>query len=70
MHLGIHMSMHNFAFDCIHDGSTVTYTCSRISSAGELKSLTKIGTAPLSITTPVCSDVPEAMFVSAQAASN
>ena len=29
-----------------------------------------MGTAPLAMTTRVCSDVPEAMFVSAHAASN
>ena len=45
-------------------------TCSRTSSLGEARSLTNIGTAPWSITTLVFSDVPEAMFVSVQAASN
>ena len=45
-------------------------TCSRTSSLGDASSCTKIGTAPLSITTRVCSDVPDATFVSAQAASN
>ena len=46
------------------------YTCSRTSSLGEPRSCTNIGTAPWSITTLVFSDVPEAMFVRAQAASN
>lgn len=46
------------------------FTCSRTSSLGELSSFTNIGTAPWSITTLVFSDVPEAMFVRAQAASN
>jgi hypothetical protein len=46
------------------------YTCSRTSSLGEPSSLTKIGTAPWSITTFVFSEVPDAMFVRAQAASN
>lgn len=46
------------------------YTCSRTSSLGEPRSLTNIGTAPCSITTLVFSDVPEAMLVRAQAASN
>ena len=45
-------------------------TCSRTSSFSERRSCTKIGTAPLSITTLVCSLVPEAMFVKAHAASN
>mmetsp|Transcript_857 Transcript_857/g.2028 ORF Transcript_857/g.2028 Transcript_857/m.2028 type:complete len:224 (+) Transcript_857:981-1652(+) len=44
--------------------------CSRTSSLGERSSVTKMGTAPLSITTPVFSLVPEAMLVSAHAASN
>ena len=39
-------------------------------SLGELRSYANMGTTPLSITTLVCSDVPEAMFVRAQAASN
>ena len=43
--------------------------CSRTSSLGERRR-TKMGTAPLSMTTPVFSDVPDAMFVSAHAASN
>jgi len=46
------------------------HTCSRTSSLGEARSCTNIGTAPWSITTLVFSDVPEAMFVRAQAASN
>ncbi len=45
-------------------------TCSLTSSLGEASSCTKMGTAPLSITTRVCSEVPDATFVSAQAASN
>ena len=49
---------------------SLIHTCSRTSSLGELSSLTKIGTAPRSITTFVFSDVPDAMFVRAQAASN
>mmetsp|Transcript_95410 Transcript_95410/g.199621 ORF Transcript_95410/g.199621 Transcript_95410/m.199621 type:complete len:208 (-) Transcript_95410:168-791(-) len=44
--------------------------CSRTSSLGEPKSSTKRGRAPCSTTTRVCSAVPEAMFVSTQAASN
>jgi hypothetical protein len=48
----------------------VKYTCSRTSSLEEARSFTKIGTAPWSITTLVFSDVPEAIFVKAQAASN
>ena len=46
------------------------HTCSLTSSLGELSSATKIGTALLSMTTLVCSDVPDATFVKAQAASN
>ena len=45
-------------------------TCSRASSLGELRSCANMGTTPMSITTLVCIDVPEAMFVRAQAASN
>lgn len=45
-------------------------TCSRTSSLFELSSCTKMGTAPLSITTFVCSEVPDATFVRAHAASN
>lgn len=45
-------------------------TCSRTSSLGERRSCTKIGTAPLPMTTRVCSEVPEAMLVSAHALSN
>ncbi len=45
-------------------------TCSLTSSLGELSRATKIGTAPLSITTLVWSEVPDATFVSAHAASN
>lgn len=48
----------------------IDLTCSRTSSLGEARSFTNIGTAPLSITTLVFSDVPEAMFVRAHAASN
>ena len=44
--------------------------CSRTSSFGLESSCTKIGTAPLSMTCAVWSAVPEAMFVSAHAASN
>ena len=44
--------------------------CSRTSSTGDESSSMKMGTAPASMTTCVCSDVPDAMFVSAQAASN
>mmetsp|Transcript_14938 Transcript_14938/g.32998 ORF Transcript_14938/g.32998 Transcript_14938/m.32998 type:complete len:223 (-) Transcript_14938:112-780(-) len=44
--------------------------CSRTSSLGLISSRMKIGTAPASITYRVCSEVPEAMFVRAQAASN
>lgn len=45
-------------------------TCSLTSSLPELKSCTKIGTAPWSMTTRVCSDVPDAILVKAHAASN
>lgn len=45
-------------------------TCSWTSSKSELSSSIKIGTAPASITVFVCMDVPDAMLVSAQAASN
>ena len=45
-------------------------TCSWTSSKSEDKSLINMGTAPHSITILVCNDVPEAMFVKAQAASN
>jgi hypothetical protein len=48
----------------------IFHACSRTSSLGELRSLTKMGTAPHSTTTLVFSDVPDAMLVSAQAASN
>mmetsp|Transcript_10966 Transcript_10966/g.33395 ORF Transcript_10966/g.33395 Transcript_10966/m.33395 type:complete len:265 (+) Transcript_10966:1114-1908(+) len=44
--------------------------CSRTSWFGDVSSSTKMGTAPLLMTTSVWSVVPEAMFVSAQAASN
>mmetsp|Transcript_97724 Transcript_97724/g.304747 ORF Transcript_97724/g.304747 Transcript_97724/m.304747 type:complete len:285 (-) Transcript_97724:2-856(-) len=44
--------------------------CSRTSSFGEPRSSTKMGRAPCSTTTRVCSAVPEAMFVRTQAASN
>mmetsp|Transcript_99327 Transcript_99327/g.278136 ORF Transcript_99327/g.278136 Transcript_99327/m.278136 type:complete len:210 (+) Transcript_99327:1295-1924(+) len=44
--------------------------CSRTSSLGDWSSSTKRGSAPCSTTTRVCSAVPEAMFVSTQAASN
>ena len=44
--------------------------CSRTSSLGLIRSCTKIGTAPLAITMRVCSLVPDAMLVSAHAASN
>mmetsp|Transcript_11584 Transcript_11584/g.34119 ORF Transcript_11584/g.34119 Transcript_11584/m.34119 type:complete len:219 (+) Transcript_11584:1047-1703(+) len=44
--------------------------CSRTSSFGDKSNLQKMGTAPSSITTRVWSEVPDAMFVSAQAASN
>ena len=45
-------------------------TCSWTSSMSEASSLIKIGTAPASMTTLVCREVPDAMLVSAQAASN
>lgn len=45
-------------------------TCSWTSSKSELSSSMKIGTAPASITVFVCMDVPDAMLVNAQAASN
>eukprot|EP00955_Chlamydomonas_euryale_P055336 356110-Chlamydomonas_euryale.AAC.3 len=48
----------------------IGHTCSRTSSLGEDNSCTKIGTAPASMTTLVCSDVPDATLVSAHAASN
>lgn len=44
--------------------------CSHTFWCGEYNSLRNRGTAPHSTTAFVCSDVPEAMFVSAQAASN
>mmetsp|Transcript_2162 Transcript_2162/g.6387 ORF Transcript_2162/g.6387 Transcript_2162/m.6387 type:complete len:248 (+) Transcript_2162:1009-1752(+) len=44
--------------------------CSRTSSLGDSNNRQKMGTAPSSMTTRVCSDVPDAMFVSAHAASN
>mmetsp|Transcript_15700 Transcript_15700/g.53234 ORF Transcript_15700/g.53234 Transcript_15700/m.53234 type:complete len:296 (+) Transcript_15700:655-1542(+) len=44
--------------------------CSRTSSLGAERRRTKMGTAFASITTRVCSVVPEAMLVSAHAASN
>src|ERR1700744_4460368 len=44
--------------------------CSRTSGSWLLRSSTKMGTAPASMTTWVCWAEPEAMFVRAQAASN
>mmetsp|Transcript_27166 Transcript_27166/g.61396 ORF Transcript_27166/g.61396 Transcript_27166/m.61396 type:complete len:234 (-) Transcript_27166:271-972(-) len=44
--------------------------CSLTSSFGLISSCTKMGTAPFAITTRVCSDVPDAILVSAQALSN
>ena len=44
--------------------------CSRTSSLGLIRRRTKMGTAPTSMTTLVWSEVPEAMLVRAQAASN
>lgn len=44
--------------------------CSRTSSLGEVRRWIKLGIAPLWTITLVFSDVPEAMLVSAQAASN
>lgn len=44
--------------------------CSLTSSLSEVNNLTKISTAPALITTLVCSEVPDAIFVSAHAASN
>lgn len=44
--------------------------CSRTSGSWLLRSSTKIGTAPASMTTCVCWAEPEAMLVSAHAASN
>lgn len=46
------------------------FTCSRTSSLGDSSSCTKMGTAPLSMTTLVCSEVPDATLVRAHAASN
>mmetsp|Transcript_48190 Transcript_48190/g.142460 ORF Transcript_48190/g.142460 Transcript_48190/m.142460 type:complete len:427 (+) Transcript_48190:654-1934(+) len=43
--------------------------CSRTSWLASSSSCTKMGTAPLSMTTRVCSDVPDEMLVSAHAAS-
>ena len=43
--------------------------CSRTSACGHRTSPTKTGTAPLSMTTRVCSDVPDEMFVRVHAAS-
>ena len=45
-------------------------TCSLTSSFGLMRSCTKMGTAPFAMTTRVCSDVPDAMFVNAHALSN
>jgi hypothetical protein len=45
-------------------------TCSCTSSCGDDNNAIKIGTAPASTTFLVCNDVPDAMFVNAQAASN
>ena len=42
----------------------------RTSTSAELSSATKIGTAPASTTARVCAAVPEAMLVTAQAASS
>ena len=44
--------------------------CSLTSSLSEVNNLTNISTAPAFITTLVWSEVPEAIFVSAHAASN
>lgn len=44
--------------------------CSLMCSMGEPNSVMKAGMAPFSTTCCVCQDVPEAMFVRAQAASN
>mmetsp|Transcript_52289 Transcript_52289/g.132122 ORF Transcript_52289/g.132122 Transcript_52289/m.132122 type:complete len:262 (-) Transcript_52289:2-787(-) len=44
--------------------------CSLTSSFGDASSWTKMGSAPCSTTTLVCSAVPEAMLVKTQAASN
>lgn len=44
--------------------------CSATFMAGDFNNSTNFGIAPNLITTCVCSDVPEAMFVSAQQASN
>jgi len=44
--------------------------CSRIYSAGERRSSTKIGTALAWMTARVCREVPDTIFVSAHAASN
>mmetsp|Transcript_94129 Transcript_94129/g.186614 ORF Transcript_94129/g.186614 Transcript_94129/m.186614 type:complete len:270 (-) Transcript_94129:40-849(-) len=44
--------------------------CSLTSSFGDPSNSTKIGSAPISTTTRVCSAVPDAMFVKTQAASN
>ena len=52
------------------NGSEEDSTCSLTSSLPELRSCTNRGTAPCSMTTFVCSDVPEATLVRAQAASN
>lgn len=54
----------------MNDKQIEASTCSLTSSVCELKSFTNIGTAPWSITTLVFSDVPEAIFVKAHAASN
>lgn len=61
--------------DNIQDGHNLfklnlCVTCSWTSSKSELSSSMKIGTAPASITVFVCMDVPDAMLVNAQAASN
>ena len=53
-----------------HSACLSSLTCSLTSSLGERRSCTKSGTAPLSITSRVLSEVPDATLVRAQAASN
>lgn len=55
---------------CSEPKFLIKHTCSRTSKQGEAKSSINKGIAPLSIMTSVLSDVPDAILVSAQAASN
>lgn len=52
-----------------HPPTSPAYTCSHASKFCDVESCTKGGTAPLSTTARACSEVPDAMFVMAHAAS-